>query len=59
MTLWLTSPTLTVKWTSNFEIEIIDDEDDGAVAFYDYLRTFGGSVLKTKDDSFAWDDPAM
>ena len=40
-----------------YTLEIIDDEDDGAVAFYDYLQ-FDGSALKTTDDAFAWDDPA-
>ena len=40
-----------------FELEIIDEDDDGAVDFYDFLQ-FDGSVLKTTDDAFAWDDPA-
>ena len=41
-----------------YTLEIIDDEDDGAVAFYANLQPFDGSVLKTTDDAFAWDDPA-
>ena len=40
-------------------LEIIDDDDDGAVAFYEFLEfPGGGSVLKTTDDAFEWDDPA-
>ena len=40
----------------DFEIDIIDDEDDGAVDFHAYLE-FDGSVLKTTDGSFAWGRP--
>ena len=40
----------------DFEIEVIDDEDEGAVAFHSNIG-FVGSELKTKALSFAWDDP--
>ena len=39
-----------------FDIDAVDDDDDGAVAFLGHIR-FDGSVLKTKDVAFAWDDP--
>ena len=40
----------------DFEIEAVDDEDEGAVALLNNIR-FDGSALKTKPASFAWDDP--
>ena len=40
----------------DFEIEAVDDEDEGAVALLNNIR-FDGSALKTKPVSFAWDDP--
>ena len=41
-----------------FKIDPVDDEDDGAVEFHGKIHfPDDGSVLKTKDVSFAWDDP--